>query len=233
MTMKQAILLALDSATDLASAALYDGERVLAEVSWHSARRHTVELLPQVDTLCALMGLTAADVSGIAVAVGPGSFTGIRVALSLAKGIASARQLPLLGVSTLDAIAHPHRGQPLPVTALVQAGRGRVCWAYYAPDADTVPWPTGTPAQISSVEAVAQATRCPTLFAGEVLPATRATLVTQLGSQAHFVSPALTLRRASYLAEIAWPRFLAGHRDDLASLAPIYLHELPPGPVHD
>lgn len=224
--MKLPILLAIDSATDLASVALYDGGRVLAEVSWHSARRHTVELMPQVDSLCTSMGLTAADLSGLAVAVGPGSFTGIRVALSLAKGIAGARQLPLFGVSTLDAIAHPHHGQPLPVTALVQAGRGRVCWAHYTPDA-------GTPARISSVEAVAQATRGSTLFAGEILPATRATLVAQLGSQAYFVSPALTLRRASYLAEIAWPRFLAGTSDDLASLAPIYLHELPPGPGHD
>lgn len=230
--MKHPILLALDSATDLASVALYDGEQVLAEVSWHSARRHTVELMPQVDALCKLMGLTAADLSGVAVAIGPGSFTGIRVALSLAKGIASARQLPLLGVATLDAIAHPHRSQPLPVTALVQAGRGRVCWAHYVDNPGTAAWHTAIPARISRVEAVAQASSGPTLFAGEILPATRATLVAHLGSQAHFVPPALTLRRASYLAEIAWPRFLAGN-DDLTSLAPIYLHELPTGLAHD
>lgn len=230
--MKQNILLALDSATDLASAALYDGEQVLAELVWHSARRHTVELMPQVDSLCALMGLTAADLSGVAVAIGPGSFTGIRVALSLAKGIAGARQLPLWGVSTLDAIAYPHRLQPLPVTALVQAGRGRVCWAHYTHGTDRREWHVQGPARISSVEALAQATHGPTLFAGEMLTSTRTTLVSLLGSQAHFVPPALTLRRASYLAEIAWPRFLTGHGDDLASLAPIYLHELPPGPAH-
>lgn len=231
--MTQSILLAVDSATDLASAALYDGEQVLAEITWHSARRHTVELMPQVSSLCSLMGLTAADLSGVAVAIGPGSFTGIRVALSLAKGIAGARQLPVFGVSTLDAIAHPHQMQSLPVTALVQAGRGRVCWASYTHDAASPGWQTSSPARISSVETVAQAVTGPTLFAGEIMNDTRATLVSTLGSLAHFVAPALTLRRASYLAELVWPRFLAGRSDDLASLAPIYLHELAPGPGHD
>ena len=227
------ILLALDTATDQASVALYDGEHVLAEITWHSARRHTVELMPQVDSLCALMGLTAANVGGVAVAIGPGSFTGIRVALSLAKGIAGARQLPLFGVSTLEAIAHPHHAQPLPVTALVQAGRGRVCWAHFTQDGENPPWHTSSPPRISSVEAVAEATMGAVLFAGEILPATHATLLALLGARAHFVPPALTVRRASCLAEIAWPRWLAGHSDDVASLAPIYLHELPPGPGHD
>ncbi len=225
--MTSTVLLAVDSATDLASAALYDGERVLAENTWHSARRHTVELMPQVNSLCALMRMTAADLGGVAVAIGPGSFTGIRVALSLAKGIAGARQLPIFGISTLDAIAHPHRTQSLPVTALVQAGRGRVCWAHYLQGAASSEWP----ARISSVEAVVQATHTPTLFAGEILADTRSTLASALGGLAHFVPPALTLRRASYLAEIAWPRFLAGDSDDLATLTPIYLHELPAG--HD
>ncbi len=231
--MTQPILLALDSATDLACVALYDGEQALAEVSWHSARRHTVELMPQVNSLCTLMGLTAANLSGVAVAIGPGSFTGIRVALSLAKGIAGARQLPLFGVSTLDAIAHPHRIQPLPVTALVQAGRGRVCWSHYTHEPGTAAWHPSSPARITSVEVVVQATHGPTLFVGEIWPSTRTTLVATLGEHAHFVSPALTQRRASYLAEIAWPRFLAGRSDDLASLAPIYLHELPPGAGHE
>lgn len=223
------VLLALDTATDQASVALYDGEHVLAEITWHSARRHTVELMPQVNGLCALMGLTAGHVGGVAVAIGPGSFTGIRVALSLAKGIAAARQLPLFGVSTLEAIAHPHHAQPLPVTALVQAGRGRLCWAHFTHDGDNLSWRTSSLPRISGIEAVAEATTGATLFAGEILPTTRATLLTLLGDRARFELPALTLRRASYLAEIAWPRWLAGHSDDAASLAPIYLHELPPG----
>lgn len=225
------LMLALDTCTDLASIALYDGERVLSEVTWHSARRHTVELMPQIIAMLAQADIAASELHAVAVARGPGSFTGIRVALALAKGIAGANGLPLFGIATLDAIAHAHHAQPLPVTALVQAGRGRVCWAHYIQDTKPGAWRHISPFAISSVETVAGAIQTPTLFAGDLLESTRAVLRAHLGEQASFASPALTVRRASLLAELAWPRFLSGAADDIATLAPIYLHELPAGPI--
>ncbi len=227
--MTQPLMLALDTCTDLASIALYDGQRVLSEVTWHSARRHTVELMPQVIAMLTQAGITANDVHAVAVAIGPGSFTGVRVGLSLAKGIASANGLPLFGIATLDAIAHAHHAQPQPVTALVQAGRGRLCWAHYVQDTRAGAWRTVSPFAISSIEALAQTVPAPTLFAGDLLEATRTTLRAHLGEQAFFASPALSVRRASLLAELAWPRFQANVSDEIATLAPIYLHELPAG----
>ncbi len=225
------LLLALDSCTDLASIALYDGdgERVISEMTWRSNRRHTVELLPQVNAMFGQAGLTIADVTGVAVAIGPGSFTGTRVALALAKGLATANGLPLFGIPTLDAIAFAHHAQPLPVTALVQAGRGRVCWGHYVQAAQAGAWQQVSAFTISSIEAVAAAATGPTLFVGDLLPATRTLLAAALGDRAHFAPPSLSLRRASLLAELAWPRFLAGQADDIAALAPIYLHDLPAG----
>jgi tRNA threonylcarbamoyladenosine biosynthesis protein TsaB len=229
--MTQPIMLALDTCTDLASIALYDGHRVLSEVTWHSARRHTVELMPQVIAMLTQAGITANDVHAVAVAIGPGSFTGVRVGLSLAKGIASANSLPLFGIATLDAIAHAHHTQPQPVTALVQAGRGRVCWAHYVQGPQAGAWRHVSPFAISSVEALAQAVPGPTLFAGDLLEATRSALRAHLGEQAFFASPALSVRRASLLAELAWPRFQANISDEIGTLAPIYLHELPAGSI--
>ena len=221
------MLLALDTATNLASIALHDGWQVIAEHSWHSARRHTVELTPNVDALLRQAQITPRELSAVAVALGPGSFTGLRVALSLAKGLALALAIPLLGVPTLDIVAYPHQWQPLPVCAVVQAGRGRLCWALSRHGEEG--WKTFTGYRLSAVEEVAQAIQEPTLFTGELLRENAERLQAALGDAFTLAPPALRLRRAGVLAEIAWPRWQAGELDDPATLSPIYLLELPGG----
>jgi tRNA threonylcarbamoyladenosine biosynthesis protein TsaB len=176
--------------------------------------------------------LTPRDLAALGVALGPGSFTGLRVALSVAKGLAVAHDLALLGVPTLDVVAYPHRWQSLPVCALVQAGRQRVCWALYGWPGEN--WQLEGEYRLSTVEEVAAAvaaTERDTLIAGEMWPGTVATLQEKLGHGARLASPAATLRRAGYLAELAWQRYERGERDDPASLAPIYLHEPGKGKV--
>jgi tRNA threonylcarbamoyladenosine biosynthesis protein TsaB len=219
------MLLALDTSTKLAGIALYDGARgLIAEYNWHSANRHTVELMPQVAAMMAQANAKPADLRAVAVALGPGSFTGLRVALAAAKGLALANDLTLLGVPTLDAVAYPHQSQPAPVVALVQAGRGRVCWAIYAHGPGG--WANQGPFRVSTVAEMAATIVRPVVFAGELLPADQETLTGLLGrTRAHFLPPALTLRRAGYLAELAWKRFANGEADDPATLNPIYLHE--------
>jgi tRNA threonylcarbamoyladenosine biosynthesis protein TsaB len=218
------MLLALDTSAKLAGIALYDGEAgLIAEQIWHSANRHTEELMPQVAQMLAQAGVRPAALRAVAAALGPGSFTGLRVALAAAKGLALANGLALLGVPTLDVVAYPHQRQPLSVVAIVQAGRGRVCWAPYRHGPNG--WAAQTPYSLSTVAALGDAISSPTLFAGELLPATRATLAERLRDLAHFLPPALSLRRAGYLAEIAWGRYVAGQADDLATLCPIYLHQ--------
>lgn len=222
------MLLALDTSTRLAGVALYDGERgLLAEFNWHSANRHTVELLPQVARLMDLSGVGPGDLRAVGVALGPGSFTGLRVALAAAKGIAVANRLPLLGVPTLDAVAYPHQDAPAPVIAVIQAGRGRVCWALYAHG--PAGWAAQTPYRLSTVEALADVIGRPTVVVGELLAADQETLIARCGRQrVQFRPPALSLRRAGYIAELAWRRYAAGEADDPAALSPIYLHEPPP-----
>ncbi len=223
------MLLALDTSTQLAGSALYNDSRgLVSEYNWHSANRHTVELMPQVAAMLSQAGVRPADLRAVAVALGPGSFTGLRVALAAAKGIALAVGCRLIGVPTLDAVAYPHQNAPTPVVALIQAGRGRVCWALYAHG--PAGWAAQTPYQLSTVEALAQTVTRPTTFAGELLAADRETLLRWCGrARAQIVSPALAMRRAGYIAELAWQRLLAGQFDDPATLSPIYLHE-PPQP---
>ena len=223
------MLLALDTSTRLAGIALYDDENgLVAERTWLSANQHTVELMPQVNEVLAQARVKVGTLAAVGVALGPGSFTGLRVALAAAKGLALANGLQLFGVPTLDAVAYPHGGQALPVIALVQAGRGRVCWARYDPG------PPGcsakSPYMLSTIDALVATVSQPMLFAGEMLPSTRSALTEALGNMARCLPPALATRRAGCLAEIAWRRFVAGDADDLTALSPIYLHEpAPPG----
>lgn len=223
------MLLALDTSTKLAGIALYDGARgLIAEYNWHSANRHTVELMPQVAHMLAQADVCPGDLTAVAVALGPGSFTGLRVALAAAKGLALAGGLTLLGVPTLDAVAYPHQSQPAPVIAVIQAGRGRVCWAPYAHGPGG--WAPQADYRLSSVAEMAGTVFRPTVFVGELLQADQDTVIELIGKGlAYFLSAALTLRRAGYIAELAWRRYLAGQADDPATLTPIYLHE-PAGP---
>ncbi len=218
------MLLALDTSTRLAGVALYSASAgLVSEAVWHSADQHTVELMRQVDHLLAQAGARPADLRAVAVALGPGSFTGLRVALAAAKGLALANNAALLGVPTLDIVAYPHAHQPLPAIAVVQAGRGRVCWAAY--DHGPSVWRASGPYALATVSALAGMISRPTLIAGELWPGDREELVGRSGGLAVLLPPALSIRRPGYLAEMAWQRYMAGERDDIATLSPIYVHE--------
>jgi tRNA threonylcarbamoyladenosine biosynthesis protein TsaB len=218
------MLLALDTSTRLAGIALYSGnDGLISEYSWHSANRHTVELMPRVAQMLAQAGASSTTLEAVAVALGPGSFTGLRVALAAAKGLALANDLALLGVPTLDAVAYPHSQQSLPLIAVVQAGRGRVCWATY--EHGPAGWKASAPPGLVEVPALAATILHPTLIAGELAIGDREQLARLSGGQAILLSPALSIRRPGCLAEIGWSRYLAGEREDPASLSPIYMHE--------
>lgn len=224
------MLLALDSSTKQAGIALYDGPRgLIAEHNWHSANRHTEELMPAAEAMLAQAGTRPADLVAVAVALGPGSFTGLRVGLAAAKGLALANDLTLLGISTLDVTAYPHQSQPAPVIAVIQAGRGRLFWAPYAHGPGG--WAAQSAPALSDVAALAATIVRPVVFVGELTPADRKALTDLLGrARANFLGPALALRRAGCLAELAWARYQAGERDDPAALSPLYLQQ-PDGSV--
>lgn len=218
------MILALDTATrTTASLALFDGEHIWAEETWRSDQQHTVELLPRIDRAIRTVGLRPDDLTGVAVALGPGSYTGLRVALSVAKGLALASGLSIVGIPTLDVVANPHRHQPLPVCALVPAGRERVSWAFYGRKGDV--WRRVGDYHTGSIGELVQMVADPTFFAGEMASETREALRSALGDWAHLASPALALRRAGVLAELGWARLSRGDVDDAATLSPIYLRE--------
>ncbi len=221
------MLLAIDTATRNAGVALYNADGIQAEITWRSRDNHTVELTPQIVHLLELAKVGKKDLKAIGVALGPGSFTGLRVGMSVAKGLAFALSIPIIGIPTLDAIAYAHVSQPLPIYALLAAGRGRYSVARYtAKDGATLR--VGDYALSNAdgvVDFVAHETRGSApkvLFCGEIDAALEMSIKNCLGASAFIASPAQNARRVGLLAELAWERFQRGESDDTASLAPIY-----------
>jgi tRNA threonylcarbamoyladenosine biosynthesis protein TsaB len=127
-------LLAVETATRCVGCALWADGGLLASFALVAGQRHAEVLMPAVDGLCRRTGTSRDDLEAVAVDVGPGLFTGLRVGLATARAIAAALDLPAAGVTSLEALAHPHRRRPGLVVPVVDARRGEVYWAVHRSD---------------------------------------------------------------------------------------------------
>jgi len=219
------MLLAIDTSTRVVGLALYDGVQVVSERVWVSHDHHTVEVAPALHTLLQQAGLSGeqlpAKLQAIGVALGPGSFTSLRIGLALAKGMALALHIPLVGVPTLDILAAAQPLQDLPMAAILHAGRGRLAVGWYAVQKGV--WRSQGPARVMTAEDLGGEIHKPTLVVGELTSEERQ-LLKRKRKNVVLASPARSLRRPAFLAELAWTRWRGGKVDDPVSLAPVYLH---------
>lgn len=145
------MMLTIDTSGARSGLAITQEQRVLAELQWESGRRHSEQVLPQIDALCRLVEVAPQDFRHICVALGPGSWSGIRVGISIAKGLTLATDAPIIGVASLDALAWQLRGTAC--TAVLSLGRGRFAVAHY-PAALWAPGsiPASNQAQVDSTD---------------------------------------------------------------------------------
>ena len=217
------MLLAIDSSTYIASLALWQ-DGVVAEVTWHTKENHTAELLPNVQSMLDRSRTSLANVTGIVVAKGPGSFNGIRIGLSTAKGLALALNLPLVAISSLEVEAFALRHVERPVCPIHGAGREEVAAALFQTTGGQLQ--RVTEEHITTIELLCREVPADTVFCGELTPALVCELEERRG-QAALVTGAGALRRAGYLAELGWRRISAGDFDDIRSLQALYLRRPP------
>lgn len=217
------MLLAIDTSTRYASVALVADGRTLYEATWEAGQHHATELMECLERLFTAYDIAVPTLKGIAVATGPGSFNGVRVALATAKSLAFAGGIPLFGHPTLDVTAWGAAGAPVEIIALLEAGRGQVYAARYAGGV-TIPagWGPVSDYRILTPKELLGETSGTVLFCGEWREETRATLSEGLGPTAHFAT-GMGGRRASWLAELALARLASGVGDDPAALEPLYL----------
>ncbi|WP_420632127.1 tRNA (adenosine(37)-N6)-threonylcarbamoyltransferase complex dimerization subunit type 1 TsaB [Candidatus Leptofilum sp.] len=217
------MILAIDTATRWLGMALHDGTAVLAEMGWRCLNNHTIELTPNLQTMMQRANVSAADLAGIAVTVGPGSYTGLRVGMALAKGLALANQTPLLGISTLDVVAAAVGPFPGQLWVVAEAGRTRICTAPYEWE-NGRGWQTNETPVIESWESLLPTLEGRVTFAGEIT-AQAAKQIKAANRSFQIMPPATAVRRAGYLAELGWQKLRAGNADNAQTLAPIYLRD--------
>lgn len=210
-------VLCLDTSGPAVNVCASDGERLCALTASLSVR-HAQSLMGAVSSALATLGLAAADVDLIAAVTGPGSFTGIRIGVSAARGLSHATGAPCVGVSALEAIAHPHAWFEGTVLALVDARNAQAFAAGYAGGADALSPRAGAVSDILSALPPG-----PVLCAGDGAGVNRALIRDVLGGRASFVPDAYAgLRPEAMLALAVRDARLAGRPD---ALVPVYLRD--------
>ena len=194
------MIIGLESASPDQSVALADSSgALLADAAWSTPRGQGSELLPRILGLLDARGAGLGDVQGVAVGLGPGSFTGLRVGLALAKGLAVGLGIPIVGVSSLDAWLN---AVPEAAAALVRAGAAEA-WARSRDEVEPrlIPFDAIT-AEARAVRLVAPRELADALGLSHATPPDRA---------------------AAVIVRLAAGRFAADATDDLAALEPVYL----------
>ncbi len=218
------MILAIDTATRWTGLALHDGLNIIAEHGWRSMNTQSVELAPDIERILARAGLHADALKGIAVALGPGSYTGLRIGLGLAKGMALAHQTPILGVPTLDIVAAALPQMPGQLIALAEAGRRRITAGVYEWHT-SAGWRAAQAPYNTSWDEFLDAIEAPVVLAGEISPQAMKR-IRAAGKGLRAVRAVDRVRRAGYLAEVAWQRLRKGKVDNPAELTPIYLRDV-------
>jgi tRNA threonylcarbamoyladenosine biosynthesis protein TsaB len=214
------MLLAIDTSTQWTALAIFDGSQVLGETIWRTHYHHTVELSSGIDSLLDRCQLSPSDLSALAVAMGPGSFTSLRIGLSVIKGLSLALRLPVIGIPTLDVVAAAQPIQDFPLVAVLQAGRTRITVGRYQPQGQI--WVADGEPILTTIKELAVSIQKPMIIAGELTTENRDQLQSSC-PHALLASPARSMRRPSFLAELAWDRWKSGDIDNPATLSPIYM----------
>lgn len=203
--------------------ALFDGERLLAEQLWFSREHTTVDLAPEIALLLRRARVRVQDLVAVVVALGPGSFTGLRIGLAFARGLALAGRTRLVGVPTLDILARAQPGRSERMLAFLHAGRGRLGGVWYK-------WskrgwkPQGHP-EAFTWDDLRQRWSSPAYLCGDFSAEERASWRDIPG--ATLSDPSLSVRRPGVLAQIGWELSQGGRKPaDGLKLAPLYLSRL-------
>ena len=215
------IVLGIETSTMHGGVALLAEDRLLASYALSVEATHSERLLPSIDRVLADAGLGLKDLSGLAVAIGPGSFTGLRIGLSTVKGLATTTGLPVVGVPTLEAMAWAMPFAAHPICPMLDARKAEVYAGLFRFTEGAVT--RVMPEAALRPEELVERIDGPTIFLGDGARAYAGLLHEALGARALFPPVALRGGNPALVAELGLWRLRRGAADSLEHLVPMYL----------
>lgn len=215
------LILALDTATEKGSLALVAADRVLMEYTLESHGTYLTRLMPGVEALLSHTGRELAELAAVAVSLGPGNFTGLRIGLATAKTLAWSLGCPLVPVPTMEVLAAQFPFYPHPIGVVMDAKRGEVFWGLFRCPEDRPEVKEG-PLRLAVRDLPARLS-FPLLLTGPGLEVHQEALAPHLTPEIALAPPELRLPRAPTLARLARYRLARGQTANPAQLVPTYL----------
>jgi tRNA threonylcarbamoyladenosine biosynthesis protein TsaB len=218
-------ILGVDTSTSSGGLGIIDDDKVVVEHAFCREETPSARLIPAIQDLLEEARLDLAEIDGIAISLGPGSFTGLRVGLSAVKGLALAVNRPVVGIPSLDALASQITCTPYLVCPIVDARKGEVYAALYKQgeggDIERL-----TPYQVLSPPALmAGIPPQETVFLGDGVEVYGELIKGRMGERAFFAPVHLMFLRGITVAELGRTRIKNEETDDISSLVPIYVRQ--------
>lgn len=223
-------ILAIESASLTASVALLSDDIVTAEYTTNFKKTHSQTLLPMIDAIFRMTDTAMSEVDAVAVSVGPGSFTGLRIGASAAKGLAYVNDLPIIPVPTIDAIAYGCFGSQYVLCPLMDARRQEVYTGLYEfKDGEFVVHEEACALpiaeQVKRAEALGGKLGKKVMYLGDGLPVFRDTIEKLTEGQAVFAPPHVRAQRASSVACLGARLYEEGKTVSSFEFEPLYLRK--------
>jgi tRNA threonylcarbamoyladenosine biosynthesis protein TsaB len=216
-------ILSLDTSARSCSVGLSESETCILEITVNMQQTHSVHLLGCIHRALELTRFRVEDLDLICVVIGPGSFTGLRIGMSVAKGIASAADKSIVGVSSLEALAYQAVSCCLPVCAMMDARKKEVYAGRFERRGDHLR--PIAPEVVTSPESYVESINDPCMFIGDGAQLYRGLILEAKGNSAIFADPAQNVIRASTVGRLGMMRAISKGPEDPGPLVPVYIRK--------